>query len=252
MPLPSGVRFVGPQNKPLSTLGAPQPLCVRKFFLPDGVTVAPVYSDALLQNAIAQPITADANGRFQPIYLDTTVIYRAQLFAAGGITQLEDANPCAVPSPFAPMVKTKAATTARANTIALADDPDLILQLPAAGTYQFEIYSEFFTAGSGGTNGGLRMAVRCGAAFVAGAMEAFVFSGDSHQGCGVQQVSSGAGVPFTSLALSGSSVNDPIVVRGVVTVSAAGQLALQWAQDTSVATATQLLIGAVMTVQQLA
>jgi hypothetical protein len=66
------------------------------FFVSGGLTAAAVYTDATRATAIAQPVTADATGRFQAIWLDPAVIYRVRCQDAGGAL-IADLDPVAGP-----------------------------------------------------------------------------------------------------------------------------------------------------------
>lgn len=89
---PTGVLWFDAYDKPLSTTGLAQPLSYRNFYLTGTTTPATVYQDGALTTPYAQPIVADANGRFSPIYLDPNVTYRAQLHNAAN-QLLEDVDP---------------------------------------------------------------------------------------------------------------------------------------------------------------
>ena len=100
---PTGVLFTDPQAKPLSTTGLPQAAAYYLFFLTGTTTPAAVYADGLLTTPLSQvpgtpqpSCTADSAGRFNPIYLNPSTIYRVQLFNALG-SKLEDTDPYVVP-----------------------------------------------------------------------------------------------------------------------------------------------------------
>ena len=96
---PPGTLFYDPQAKPLSSVGVPMPGAYYLFFFTQTTTAANVYADGALTTPLsqtpgqAQPsCTADANGRFNPIYLNPSTTYRVQLFNSSG-TKLEDVDP---------------------------------------------------------------------------------------------------------------------------------------------------------------
>lgn len=102
MAAPTGMLFDEPQAKPLSTVGVPMPGAYYLFFATGTVVPAAVYADGLLTTTLsqtpgqAQPsCTADANGRFNAIYLDPNVVYRVQLFNSSNV-KLEDVDPYVV------------------------------------------------------------------------------------------------------------------------------------------------------------
>lgn len=62
------------------------------FYRSGTSTLASIYTDNTLDTLQANPITANAAGRFAPIYLDSTTTYRAVLKDAGGAT-ISDVDP---------------------------------------------------------------------------------------------------------------------------------------------------------------
>jgi hypothetical protein len=62
------------------------------FYATGTSTAAAVYSNATLTSARSQPVTADSQGVFAPIYLDPSVSYRVVLKTAAGAT-LKDVDP---------------------------------------------------------------------------------------------------------------------------------------------------------------
>lgn len=101
--LPTGILFNDPQARPLSNSGQFQPGAYYLFYLTGSTTPVNVYADGALTTPLsqvpaqAQPsCTADAFGRFNPIYLNPAVVYRVQLFTSAGI-KTEDTDPYVVP-----------------------------------------------------------------------------------------------------------------------------------------------------------
>lgn len=99
MTTPTGILFFDPRAKPLSTSGLQQAGAYLLFYLTGTTTSAPVYADGALTTPLSQTpgtsqpsCTADSAGRFNPIYMDPSVVYRVQLYTAGGST-LEDTDP---------------------------------------------------------------------------------------------------------------------------------------------------------------
>lgn len=247
--LPPGALFVGPYNKPLASTGLTLPLAVRKFFLTDGVTAAIVYQDANLVTPFSptNQVTADASGRFPPIYLNPAVVYRAQLFTAGGI-QLEDANPYVV-SPFGVLAAVKPASTSRSNTTVLAADPDLALAIPGAGTYQFDALISFATTVAGATPGATFQAAFSGT-LASGFVAAFTYVGFVNGGATATMLPINQTVTLN--LGNGVAFNTNILyLRGTLTVSTAGNLSISWAQQTSSATATTLVKGCCIVASQI-
>jgi hypothetical protein len=99
---PTGALFYDARAKPLSTTGAIQPGAYYQFYTTGTTTLANVYADGALTTPLSQTpgtggTTAAGDGRLVPIYLNPTVIYRYQLYSAGGIL-LEDVDPY-IPAP---------------------------------------------------------------------------------------------------------------------------------------------------------
>jgi len=94
MTAPSGILFSDPQVKPLSIAGQFQAGCYLQFYFTGGTTPAAVYQDGALTTPFspAGQVTSDSAGRFPPIYLNPSTVYRVQLWSAGG-AKLEDVDP---------------------------------------------------------------------------------------------------------------------------------------------------------------
>jgi hypothetical protein len=95
MTAPAGVLFYDGRAKPLSPTGVFQPGATLLFFDTGTLTPAPVYADGALTTPLSQPVTAAGDGRFIPIYLDPSIIYRYQLFSNTPIVGVmqEDIDP---------------------------------------------------------------------------------------------------------------------------------------------------------------
>lgn len=145
----------------------------------------------------------------------------------------------------------KADNTDRASTTALADDPDLTIQLAASAVYHIEIfiYHASLTAAQidtiwtvpGGASG-LKSASGPGA----GVTHNSTSGGDIRMG--VHQFDT----EITYAARNNASNLVLSVEQGVVTTSSAGTFALSWAQNVSNATATRVGAGSFMRVMRLA
>jgi hypothetical protein len=111
MSTPTGILFFDPQSKPLSTTGQPQAGAYYLFYLTGTLTAANVYADGALSTPLSQTpgttqpsCTADSAGRFNPIYMSPSVVYRVQLYSSVGV-KLEDTDPYVVPgSPSATFI----------------------------------------------------------------------------------------------------------------------------------------------------
>jgi hypothetical protein len=93
---PTGILYGEPWVKPLSTTGQFQAGCQLNFYLTGTTTPANVYQDGALTTPYAQPITADSAGRFSPIYLSPSTIYKVVLTSAASVT-LETTDPYVPP-----------------------------------------------------------------------------------------------------------------------------------------------------------
>jgi hypothetical protein len=133
---------------------------------------------------------------------------------------------------FVPLAAVKASDTSRTSTTTLANDPDLTLAVAANCTYVFDMYLDFEGDTTG--NGDLKWkwavpastTMRFGIAYST-TSPAVSVSNSFTQASTVSAASNGAGT------LQGLSARGTIV-----TSAAAGNVVLQWAQNTSSGTAT--------------
>lgn len=88
----AGSIFVRPKAAPISGSGAPYAGAKYTFYLTGTSTLATVYTDSALSVAHSNPVIADANGTFAPIWLDPTKTYRAKLTTAANVL-IEDIDP---------------------------------------------------------------------------------------------------------------------------------------------------------------
>jgi hypothetical protein len=251
--LPLGVLFYEPRNTPISTAGQVQPGCQRQFYLTGSTTLAPVYQDGALTVPFSQSptlITADGFGRFPPIYLDPSIVYRSQLFSslALGSAPLEDVDPYA-PAPYTLKAVFKPTLTSRSLLPGVISDPDLqitIVPPSTQATYVFEAFLEFLTTGSTGTTPGLDWEINYSGTLVPGFASSFGFTNSS--GAGGGQVN----VAITGQSLTTEPTLNGVFMRGVFTTSTGGTLAVQWGQANSAAPPTILAAGSVLTAQRIA
>jgi hypothetical protein len=253
--LQNGVLFAEPRNTPISTVALVQPNCSRVFYATGTTTFAPVYRKGNLTEQYEQspdPITADINGRFPPIYLDPSLVYRIQLFApiAQGGGLLEDVDPY-VPNPYYVITENKPAPTSRL-TVGGSRDPDLTLVIPPplapTASYIFEAFLEFTTLGAG-TTPGLDFEIVFSGTLVPGYMSSYSF--EAHLTASI--ASAGAvNVPINGLNLAAFPAPNGIFVRGTFTCSTGGFLYVQWGQANASTTAVVLTTGSVFTAQRIA
>lgn len=252
MALPTGILFLEPRNKPLDAATRFQPNAVRKFFLTDGVTLAPVYRDARFQYLLTQsptPIAADGDGRFPAIYLNPAITYRAQLFSSSGVL-LEDANPYVV-IPYNSTFVSKQAPTQVINSTTLTADPDLNLQLPAAGRYTFESMLVFTTTNGGGPTPGLAASMSC-TNVDSSIMAPVIGYGFTHTNfIFTFDLSAPTGIP-TGISTPADATGTVLNVLGIVTVTAPATLAVTFSQGAlDAAHPTILMPGSFLTIQRL-
>lgn len=248
MAAPVGILFSEPQLAPLSSAGKVQPGCVRKFYFSQSTTTAPVYRDGAQLVAFTSSPVADGNGRFPPIYLDPTITYRSQLFSAGG-QLLGDEDPYVSPPPFQYAKVKQVATNVVSNTTAVAD-PELQITIPGPGTYVFDAVLEFITAGASGAVPGVVVTP-----VFSGAMQSLAKStaNSSFSIIGNMNATSvdnfgslngsgagAAGLSAVAYSLAGASALNTLMFNGIFQATEAGVLSINWAQQTSNATATTL------------
>lgn len=248
-----GIPFVDPNTKPLVSanglIANSLPNAQRTFWIPgSGFTLQQqVYSNASLLTPIVQPVVADANGRFPPVYFNPVLQYAEQLKNSGGVLQRQN-DPVSVSNTFEPSVWiTKNAPTTITNNAVLAGDPDLTFNIGVVGTYKFELDLEWQSASA--QNLQLQLAYTA-------AMDA-----NSAQGCvGYGSITSGTvQFPGNTLAYNtvlnglsitgnGAAVGNVFRLCGIIKVTAAGTFQLQWAQQTSSATPLTLQAGSTLAI----
>jgi hypothetical protein len=253
--VPVGLLFTEPNQQPLSVLGKIQPGCYRNFYFTRSTTLAPIYQDGFLQLTITPPVTSDANGRFSPIFLDPNITYRTQLFSVDN-RLLEDQDPIvALPPGITPAafgyVVTSPTAVSRASTIVPVADPNLKINIPGPGIYFWDALLEFITTGASGATPGLNIVPVFSGGMqdhfasdfqIIGSMNAVgIFSAGSFT------TGAGAGTVF-SYSLAGASALNALLLRGVFKATSPGVLSINWAQQTSSATATTLNAGSYLRV----
>jgi hypothetical protein len=139
----------------------------------------------------------------------------------------------------------KTAPTLRANTTTIAVDTELAVSLPAAGTWEFEVWLNY----TGGTLGSSDLKI------------AMNYTGGSSFGVwGVNGINTSS---TTSVTVNGQALGTntltlgsnggtfyTVDLKGSLVATSAGTLGLYWAQGTSNATATTLRQGCWMRARQ--
>lgn len=135
-----------------------------------------------------------------------------------------------------PVAAFKSASTGRSSTTTLADDPHLLIAL-TVGTWSVECWVPIW-ATSGGTQG-----YKCTFAFSGTQTN---FSASHHGGGGTAFLTSVLTPPTAATNTSITTLSatpDWVRSHGTITVTVAGNLSLQWAQNSSDASATNVGIG---------
>ena len=88
----AGSIFVRPKAVPINAGGVPYSGAKYTFYLTGTSTLASVYTDSALTTPHANPVVADANGVFAPIWLDPSKTYRARLTTSSDVL-IEDVDP---------------------------------------------------------------------------------------------------------------------------------------------------------------
>lgn len=95
--------FASPWVRPLTDSGEIMPGAKLQFYLTGTTTPSPVYADSSLETELPNPVIADGDGRFPPMYMDPVVTYRAQLYDADDVLQPDgDVDPYTPPRDYAP------------------------------------------------------------------------------------------------------------------------------------------------------
>lgn len=102
MTTPTGILFTLPRVAPISAASLVQPGCYACFFITQTTTPTDVYADGELTTPLSQPTPGSVNpsggtvansaGQISAIYLNPSVIYRVQLYTAGG-SLISDTDP---------------------------------------------------------------------------------------------------------------------------------------------------------------
>ena len=143
------------------------------------------------------------------------------------------------------LVAYKPSTTSRSATTTLADDPDLTVAL-TPGTWQVELFIPVWATASGAGGAKYATAFSGTATGMTGGYAVFLGSGGALGGTGLAVTATAATVSTTSFP----SV-DYIRLSGVVIVTVAGNMKLQWAQNSSNANALNFGAGAYLTCTKL-
>ena len=132
----------------------------------------------------------------------------------------------------------KAADTARASTTTLANDPDLVVFIPAAGTYVFEILL-LFTQGAVSA-GGIQIGVPVFTGTFGFGRMTYTQSINGTDSVQPAISSANGGFWVQAATILDSGIYDFVSARGLLNVTTPGVYSIQWAQQSSSATATTM------------
>jgi len=147
-------------------------------------------------------------------------------------------------------VRTKLASTSRANTVVLANDPDLQVNLTATGIYTYEVYLSCNTPGATGGTPGILFTLACSGTLDPAAANYTLFSGVTQNSVAPSIVAFGSAA--SEPLVGGSVVSNTLIFKGGIKTSTAGLFSLQWAQNLTSANATIVQAGSYMVVKRLA
>lgn len=142
----------------------------------------------------------------------------------------------------------KTATESRSSTIALAADAELVRSALSAGSYEvLAVIQTFSTSGAPGIRIGFRSSVAPSNSSMMG-YKNFSAAGAVGEDNGAVWAMAPTVAGFTVVA------NQPglLVCRGVLMLGSAADVAFQWAQNSSNATATSVRVGSYMILTPLA
>ena len=139
------------------------------------------------------------------------------------------------------IARSKATTTGRNTTTTFTDDPDLIVPL-SAGRWEVELTLPIFATVSGA--GGIKFQMAFSGTQTNNFFMGWGFINSAQSSQAAQLLATSL---FASAAISTSSPNDWVRLSGVITVTVAGNLSLQWAQQSSNANNANVAAGSSMT-----
>lgn len=140
----------------------------------------------------------------------------------------------------------KGSLTARASTTTLADDPDLIVTNLPKGTYLLRCFMQFFGTTTG--TQGYKFALRVGGGIAGSSW--LITSGTVNSVVSNPNTITPANV-VDSFGTIATALNDQITFDAFIATNGAGDIALQWAQNSSSANNTNLSNGSWFTVERI-
>lgn len=145
----------------------------------------------------------------------------------------------------------KAALTARATTTVLANDPDLVIAIPSAGTWEIVVTIGVYN--TAGATVGISYNLNYSGTFTA--LPSIM---GSYSGAGLSITQTAASIVAAATTSMASvnvgvsiAVQEPLTLRGVLVATGAGNLGFAWAQLVSNATGTTVAGGSRMTARKI-
>lgn len=141
----------------------------------------------------------------------------------------------------------KTGNTTRTSNTTLADDPDLILALVANASYSFDMFLPVTGAAIG--TGDIKVAVNYSGTSGGGTWEGFGMATTAVTS--YHSAGQSLGVNAQAYGINGLSFG-ALRISGMIFTTTSGNLSLQWAQQTSNATGTNLRVGSYLRVFRVA
>jgi hypothetical protein len=136
-----------------------------------------------------------------------------------------------------PLWAVKPAATPRASTTTVTNDTDLTISLPRAGTWAFEAWLNYTGGTLGSSDLKLTMAYSGTSTFGVWGLNGITTASTSGMNAGAN------GLTGTLAIGTSGGTFFTADIKGLVVATTTGTLSLQWAQNTSSATATNLRQG---------
>ena len=144
---------------------------------------------------------------------------------------------------FVPIVAVKVADTSRSSTTTLTADPELSVTIPSAGTWYLLCYLNYEGAAVG--TGDLKIRVTS-----VGSLRYHAIYQGAGGAANVGSTYQGGGTP-SGFATAGAGTLCGGTIHGTLVTATSGTTGLDWAQNTSNATATTLHAGSAMMLQRI-
>lgn len=158
-------------------------------------------------------------------------------------------NGAAVSTSTAPLIAVKAAATPRASTTVLANDPDLVIAIPGAGTYAVEAVIGHYNTGSSAI--GISFNLNYSGTFTANS-SLFSALNNGNPANASSLITATVVTPLDSGSTGVAIGNATTLIEATLVATGAGTLGFAWAQNSSNVTATNVGAGSRMTALKIA